>query len=389
MSKISSNTSCNFRFIGCDGYVHKIKILTNNTFSVVWTTNLKKTGYYTVSLQVDKDRVFATSNGYVFCLNAIDGEIVWQNSLSNYGNASAPLLLGTTTKSAHLLYIGLRGYVIALSKGNGQLRFSRNLKGTGWCTVSLHFYQDMLIAGTAGQVFFLDPIHGDDIFPQSKIASTWDVNTPIFYSDEERSALFVGCNGYIMCFDMVGAPGLSWKTSLSGCGHHLTNIVLFQVGKRCVLFSGTYGYIFAHDAKNGVQLWKNSLSGCRYGVVTLCIAQRPTNRLLFGTNGFCGEIDMGTGKVIGSIQNIKGSLYHPVTIEQICENNQTILGVWGVLNIVDSNNNGVIRYQRNNTLPKAKWQSFVSFSSLETTSEKQTRDQIVLCHLEEKYRRED
>eukprot|EP00010_Vexillifera_abyssalis_P001080 CAMPEP_0201561862 /NCGR_PEP_ID=MMETSP0173_2-20130828/79020_1 /ASSEMBLY_ACC=CAM_ASM_000268 /TAXON_ID=218659 /ORGANISM="Vexillifera sp., Strain DIVA3 564/2" /LENGTH=133 /DNA_ID=CAMNT_0047976385 /DNA_START=388 /DNA_END=785 /DNA_ORIENTATION=- len=133
-----------------------------------------------------------------------------------------------------------------------------------------------------------------------------------------------------MCFDMVGAPGLCWKTSLSGSGYHLTNIVLFQVGKKCVLFSGTYGYVYAHNAKNGVQLWKNSLPGTRYGVVTLCISQHPTNRLLFGTNGFCGELDLDTGEVLGSIQNIKGSIYHPVTIEQICENNQTILGVWGV-----------------------------------------------------------
>ena len=49
----------------------------------LWRTNLKGSGFVTVSLA--PGRIYAGANGELFCLDASTGEILWRNRLKGLG----------------------------------------------------------------------------------------------------------------------------------------------------------------------------------------------------------------------------------------------------------------------------------------------------------------
>src|SRR5262245_44333443 len=57
-----------------------------------------------------------------------------------------------------LVYIGIKGHVLALDRGTGEEVWRAHLKGSGFVNVTLE--RGVVLAGTHGVAFALDPVTG-------------------------------------------------------------------------------------------------------------------------------------------------------------------------------------------------------------------------------------
>ena len=73
------------------GIKGSVVALDRATGAIVWATRLKGSDF--VNLLVEGDRVYATTCGEIFCLNARTGEGQWHNLLKGYGRGLATLAL--------------------------------------------------------------------------------------------------------------------------------------------------------------------------------------------------------------------------------------------------------------------------------------------------------
>ena len=73
-------------FVGLRGYA---MALDRDTGEVVWCNSRMHSGY--VSMLLDGDRLIVSTNGYMYCLNPLTGDILWHNPLSGYGTGVAHL----------------------------------------------------------------------------------------------------------------------------------------------------------------------------------------------------------------------------------------------------------------------------------------------------------
>jgi outer membrane protein assembly factor BamB len=67
-------------FIGLNGYA---LALHRETGDEVWRNSNMKSGFATLLL--DGDRLIVSTNGYIYCLDPLNGQIVWENPLSGLG----------------------------------------------------------------------------------------------------------------------------------------------------------------------------------------------------------------------------------------------------------------------------------------------------------------
>jgi outer membrane protein assembly factor BamB len=67
-------------FVGLNGYA---LALDRDTGEIVWSNNELRSGY--VTLLLDGDRLIASTNGFIFCLDPLTGAIRWHNPLKGYG----------------------------------------------------------------------------------------------------------------------------------------------------------------------------------------------------------------------------------------------------------------------------------------------------------------
>jgi outer membrane protein assembly factor BamB len=67
-------------FVGLNGYA---LALDRDSGEIVWSNNQMKSGY--VTLLLDGDRLIASSNGYIYCLEPLTGAIRWHNPLKGFG----------------------------------------------------------------------------------------------------------------------------------------------------------------------------------------------------------------------------------------------------------------------------------------------------------------
>jgi outer membrane protein assembly factor BamB len=83
-------------FVGLNGYV---LALHRDTGEIVWSNDQMKSGY--VSLVLDGDRLIASTNGYMYCLNPLTGQIILHNPLSGYGMGAPTSVVSARGQSLH------------------------------------------------------------------------------------------------------------------------------------------------------------------------------------------------------------------------------------------------------------------------------------------------
>jgi outer membrane protein assembly factor BamB len=74
-------------FVGLNGWV---AALDRDNGEVVWYCSELDSGYTTLLL--DGDRLIASTNGYLYCLDPQSGRIVWRNPMRGYGTGIAHLV---------------------------------------------------------------------------------------------------------------------------------------------------------------------------------------------------------------------------------------------------------------------------------------------------------
>ena len=66
-------------FVGRGGWALAVH---RDTGQIVWSNDQMKSGYTTLLL--DGDRLIVSTNGYLYCLDPLTGQILWQNPLTGY-----------------------------------------------------------------------------------------------------------------------------------------------------------------------------------------------------------------------------------------------------------------------------------------------------------------
>jgi outer membrane protein assembly factor BamB len=69
---------------------------------------------------------------------------------------------GSATNTSDLVFIGIRGSVVALHRATGRQAWVTHLKGSDFVNVALE--NDSLLATCYGEVFCLDPLTGDALW---------------------------------------------------------------------------------------------------------------------------------------------------------------------------------------------------------------------------------
>ena len=67
-------------FVGFNG---KAMALDRDTGDLVWTYNQMKGG--NVTFLLDGDRLIVSTNGYIYCLDPLTGQLLWHNPMKGYG----------------------------------------------------------------------------------------------------------------------------------------------------------------------------------------------------------------------------------------------------------------------------------------------------------------
>jgi outer membrane protein assembly factor BamB len=73
-------------FVGFNG---KAMALDRDTGEIAWTFNQMKGG--NVTFLLDGDRLIASTNGYIYCLDPLTGQLLWHNPMKGYGTGITSL----------------------------------------------------------------------------------------------------------------------------------------------------------------------------------------------------------------------------------------------------------------------------------------------------------
>ena len=65
-------------------------------------------------------------------------------------------------KSSELVFVGIKGSVVALNHATGQQEWTKRLKGSDFVNVT--FQNGMLLASCYGEIFSLDPLTGEELW---------------------------------------------------------------------------------------------------------------------------------------------------------------------------------------------------------------------------------
>lgn len=75
-------------FVGLNGYAVAVH---RDSGKIIWSNDKMHSGYVTFLL--DGDRLIVSSNGYLYCLDPLTGQILWHDPMKGYG-------IGTPTSLA-------------------------------------------------------------------------------------------------------------------------------------------------------------------------------------------------------------------------------------------------------------------------------------------------
>jgi outer membrane protein assembly factor BamB len=65
-------------------------------------------------------------------------------------------------KTSDLVFVGIKGSVLALNRATGQQQWATHLKG--WSFVNVVLQNDVVLASCQGEVFCLDPFNGNALW---------------------------------------------------------------------------------------------------------------------------------------------------------------------------------------------------------------------------------
>jgi outer membrane protein assembly factor BamB len=85
-------------FVGLNG---RAAALDRETGTIVWCNKKMRGGY--VTLLLDQDRLIVSTNGYLYCLDPLSGEILWHNPMKGFGLGTPTSLVSVRGASSQCL----------------------------------------------------------------------------------------------------------------------------------------------------------------------------------------------------------------------------------------------------------------------------------------------
>jgi outer membrane protein assembly factor BamB len=101
------------------GFNSQVLALDRETGEIVWTWEAPQGSSPHVSLLLDGDRLIASVIGYTYCLDPVDGRMLWMNPLKGFGVGTAALvsMYGNTGSVAAAAIIAQQQQQSASSNG--------------------------------------------------------------------------------------------------------------------------------------------------------------------------------------------------------------------------------------------------------------------------------
>jgi PQQ-like domain len=247
--------------------------------SSVWHTALPK-AKGTVALVVDAAGLFASSNGYLYRLDAGSGSVV--------NHAMFASLFGTGDYTANLLVVGgdvivgSHGYVYRYAGDTLQQRWECSLSGAGYVQVDVAIAGATILAATNGYLYTVDAAAGAQRSKQllTSVVGVGDYTTHV---TTDGTTAFVGVHGYVYGVPLANPTTTAWTCSLPDARYTLVAVDL-EGGR---LYAGSYGYLFRIDPSSGAVVRSMLLaSTLGMGDYTTRIAPSVDGRAIVGAHGY-------------------------------------------------------------------------------------------------------
>ncbi len=87
-------------FVGIKG---SVVALNHATGEQVWAKRLVSSDF--VNVVVEDERIFATTNGEIYCLDPVKGDVLWRNKLKGYGIGLATIATAESIGSKSMVAI--------------------------------------------------------------------------------------------------------------------------------------------------------------------------------------------------------------------------------------------------------------------------------------------
>jgi hypothetical protein len=239
-------------FVGVHGYVYGVRL---GSWTSSWEAAVGGLGSYKrVTVLAQDGRLFASSDGHVCELDPASGRQLHDLRLSSmFGSGDYDANLSS---DGAVLYVGMHGYVYALSMSSWSAVWDAGVGGTGTFERVNVLHQDgRLYAGSNGHVYELDPASGSErhsLLVTGKIG-VGDYETRLA---SDGSGLYVGVHGYV-----YGVPlatwASPWEVAVGGLGAYRPVTVFVQDGR---LYAGSNGYACQIDRASGRLLNELQLS---------------------------------------------------------------------------------------------------------------------------------
>lgn len=103
-------------FVGLRGYVIALH---RDRGEMVWSCSELNSG--PITLLLDGDRLIASTNGYIYCLDPMTGRVLWNNPLRGYGVGIAHLVSvrGQSATSVNQQYVAAQQAAAQQSHSHG------------------------------------------------------------------------------------------------------------------------------------------------------------------------------------------------------------------------------------------------------------------------------
>jgi outer membrane protein assembly factor BamB len=146
----------NLVFVSLNG---RVAALDQNSGTIQWEWKASKSGSY-MTMLADKDRLVVSAGGYIYCLNPVTGEELWNNPLKGYRTGVTAL---ATMPGKNLVFVSLNWRVAALDRGSGTIQWEwKSPKSGSYMTMLAE--KDRLIVSAGGYIYCLHPATGEELW---------------------------------------------------------------------------------------------------------------------------------------------------------------------------------------------------------------------------------
>lgn len=263
-------------YAGGDGKVDRIGA---DGTSTVWSTILSHAGGV-VDLVVDGGRVFASSNGSLYQLDAESGTVTKQAMFASR--------FGTGDYTANVIVaggdvvVGAHGYVYRYSGDTLDQRWECSLSSVGYHLVDVAVVRGTVLAGTNGYLLTVDLSSGRQ---RSKHLATSAVGVGDYTTQvaTDGTIAFVGVHGYVYGVPVTDPTHTAWTCSLPDARYTVVGVDA-EDGR---LYAGSYGYMYRIDPASGALLRSVRLaSAMGAGDYTTRLSPSVDRTAMVGSHGY-------------------------------------------------------------------------------------------------------